>query len=72
MATAAARATEKTQLGETPKELQADALPLEDQIRARAYEIWQLRDGQVGSDVEDWLQAEEEIRCETAEKEKNI
>ena len=38
------------------------ALPLEEQIRRRAHEIWLQRGGQDGSDLDDWLQAEQEIR----------
>jgi hypothetical protein len=38
--------------------------PLEEEIRRRAYEIWLQRGGQDGSDVVDWLLAEEEIRRE--------
>jgi hypothetical protein len=36
--------------------------PLEEEIRRRAYEIWLERGGQDGSDVVDWLLAEEEVR----------
>jgi hypothetical protein len=38
---------------------------LEDRIRERAYEIYVLNGCQDGRDVEDWLQAESEIRQET-------
>jgi hypothetical protein len=38
-----------------------DTLPLEQRIRERAHEIYLQRGGQDGSDLEDWLQAEEEI-----------
>jgi len=40
---------------------QRDTLPLEQRIRERAHEIYLQRGGQDGSDLEDWLQAEEEI-----------
>ena len=33
----------------------------EDQIRARAYEIYLERNGEPGDPVEDWLQAEAEL-----------
>ena len=33
----------------------------EDQIRARAYEIYLERNGEPGNPVEDWLQAEAEL-----------
>ena len=40
-----------------------DVLPLEQQIRQRAYQLYVLRqsDGQEGSDINDWLEAEAEI-----------
>ena len=41
--------------------VQADVLSVEEQIRRRAHEIWLERGHQGGSDVLDWLQAEEEI-----------
>ena len=34
---------------------------LEDAIRRRAYELYEQRGGEHGHDVDDWLQAEEEI-----------
>ena len=33
----------------------------QEQIRQRAYELYEARDRQDGRDVEDWLQAEAEI-----------
>lgn len=36
--------------------------PTNEQIAARAYEIYLTRDGGPGCDVEDWLQAEKELR----------
>jgi hypothetical protein len=36
-------------------------LPLEEQIRRRAYELYVRRGNQSGSEFDDWLQAEEEI-----------
>ena len=38
-----------------------ETLPLEEQIRQRAYELYILRGNQSGSEFDDWLQAEEEI-----------
>jgi hypothetical protein len=35
--------------------------PKEEQIRARAYEIYRARGGQPGHDMDDWLQAEYEL-----------
>ena len=36
-------------------------LPLEERIRRRAYELYVLRGNQSGSELDDWLQAEEEL-----------
>lgn len=36
--------------------------PTNEEIAARAYEIFLLRGGSHGSDLEDWLQAERELR----------
>lgn len=36
--------------------------PTDDEIRARAYEIWLERDKAPGDPVADWLQAERELR----------
>jgi hypothetical protein len=36
-------------------------LPLEEQIRRRAYELYIRRGKQSGAELDDWLQAEEEI-----------
>jgi len=34
---------------------------LENEIRRRAYELYEQRGGEHGQDVEDWLRAEEEV-----------
>ena len=39
-----------------------ETLSLEERIRRRAYELYVQRGNQSGSDLDDWLQAEEEIR----------
>ena len=39
----------------------AATLPLEERIRIRAYEIYLQRGGEDGSELDDWLQAEQEI-----------
>jgi Protein of unknown function (DUF2934) len=39
-----------------------EALSLEERIRRRAYELYLQRGNQAGSELENWLQAEEEIR----------
>ena len=44
----------------------AQVNPTDEDIRARAHEIW-LRNGcREGCDMEDWLEAEQELRKETA------
>jgi hypothetical protein len=55
----AARATVKPR---PLKELLTLSLPLEEQIRRRAHEIYLARGGSEGSDLDDWLQAEIEIQ----------
>ena len=40
---------------------EAAAVPLEERIRQRAHEIYLQRGGQDGSELDDWLQAEQEI-----------
>ena len=39
----------------------AATMPVEEQIRLRAFEIYMQRGSQAGSEIEDWLQAEAEI-----------
>jgi len=43
------------------KETSIEALPLEERIRRRAYELYVERGNQSGSELDDWLQAEEEV-----------
>jgi hypothetical protein len=43
------------------KEPSIEELPLEERIRRRAYELYVKRGNQPGSELDDWLQAEEEI-----------
>ncbi len=38
------------------------AQPTEDEIRTRAYEIYCARNGGPGSELEDWLKAEAELK----------
>ncbi len=40
----------------------AEKLPLEERIRRRAFELFVQRGNASGSELDDWLQAEEEIR----------
>ena len=44
------------------KESPADALPFQERIRRRAYELYVERGDQPGSELDDWLKAEQEIR----------
>jgi hypothetical protein len=46
------------------REKKAVDLPLEERIRGRAYELYVQRGGVGASDVDDWLQAEEEVLAE--------
>ena len=55
-------ATVKTKLAAEPMIEAGLDEPSEDAIRQRAYEIYCSRNGAPGSEVEDWLQAEREIR----------
>ena len=43
------------------KDQESTGLTLEQRIRARAHEIYLQRNGQDGSELDDWLQAEAEI-----------
>jgi hypothetical protein len=43
------------------KESTVETLPLKERIRRRAYELYTERDSQSGSELDDWLQAEQEI-----------
>ncbi|MBI1734827.1 MAG: DUF2934 domain-containing protein [Candidatus Rokubacteria bacterium] len=52
------RATKKRPPRETPSNGGADR----DAIARRAYELFQARGGQHGYEIEDWLQAERELR----------
>lgn len=49
------------------KKAAAEKLPIEEQIRRRAYELYIQRGNQSGSEADDWLQAEEEILEERQE-----
>jgi len=40
----------------------AEELPLEERGQMRAYELYVLRGNESGSELDDWLQAEDEIR----------
>lgn len=45
----------------TVRVMESQPLSWEERIRHRAYELYLLRGSQPGSDLSDWLQAEEEI-----------
>jgi hypothetical protein len=45
-----------------PAKSWVETLPIEERIQRRAYELYILRGNQSGSEVDDWLQAEEETR----------
>jgi hypothetical protein len=40
-----------------------EQLSLEERIQKRAYELYVLRGNESGSEMEDWLQAEDEIQA---------
>ena len=44
------------------KEPPIETLALEERVRRRAYELYVLRGNESGSELEDWFQAEKEIR----------
>jgi DUF2934 family protein len=44
-----------------PSKSVTEAAQFEDQIRERAYELYELRGREDGHDLEDWLRAEEEL-----------
>jgi hypothetical protein len=44
------------------KQPSPETLPLEERVRRRAYELYIQHGNQSGSELDDWLQAEEEIR----------
>ena len=45
-----------------PAPARAKETPVEERIRRRAYELYVQRGSQSGSELDDWLQAEKEIR----------
>jgi Protein of unknown function (DUF2934) len=49
---------EQERLGQVPRRPSPE---MEDDIRRRAYEIYETRGFNGGSEIEDWLQAESEI-----------
>ena len=51
-----------------PSVAETEKLPLEERIRLRAYELYVQRGNESGSELEDWLQAEEEIQSAEEQK----
>ena len=49
-----------------PKSPAEDLARMEEEIRRRAYQLYEERGGQHGSDQEDWLRAEAEVRARSA------
>lgn len=45
----------------TARKAEPQDLPIEERIRQRAYELYVARGSASGSEIDDWLQAEEEI-----------
>jgi hypothetical protein len=43
-------------------------LPLEERVQMRAYELYVLRGNESGSELDDWLQAEDEVRAEEEQR----
>jgi hypothetical protein len=52
------------------KDIEKQSIPLEEQIRQRAHQIYLQRGGQNGSDLDDWFQAEAQLRL--AEEEESL
>ena len=46
----------------------SDALPLEERIRLRAHELYVERGNESASEMDDWLQAEEELSVAEEER----
>ena len=53
-----------TKVAPTSEALKAttDNEPTVEQVRERAYEIYSSRNGALGDEIQDWLQAERELR----------
>jgi len=67
----AARSPAIPKKGAAPKkDIQKQSIPLEEQIRQRAHQIYLQRGGQGGSALDDWLKAEAELR--QAEEEESL
>jgi DUF2934 family protein len=51
----------RAQAPETSEQLPIDSLPLEEQIRQRAHQIWLENGCPAGSELLDWIEAEKDI-----------
>lgn len=56
-----AKVLASTQSASRPTLVISDPVPSQDQIRERAYQIYQSRGGQEGQAQQDWLTAEQQI-----------
>ena len=52
----------KNSLKKPPSSVEPTVQNIEDDIRARAYEMYEERGGEHGHDIDDWLRAEDEVR----------
>ncbi|MFZ0706834.1 MAG: DUF2934 domain-containing protein [Candidatus Korobacteraceae bacterium] len=57
-----------TPVPEIPQRTTEPKQDLEEQIRLRAYELYEQRGGEHGHDFDDWLQAELELTQQKPEK----
>ena len=61
-------AKHKTATPEHTQRVTKTTIELEEQIRFRAYELYEQRGGEHGNDLDDWLQAELELTQRKPEK----
>ena len=62
----ALRKTKDTAITANPPEPTVAAEPTIEQIRQRAYELYLFRGEQAGNELEDWLEAERELRAKNS------
>ena len=51
---------------QTPTQVTKSAPDLQEQVRSRAYDLYEQRGREDGHDLEDWLQAESEVTQQKA------
>jgi len=51
----------RTEMKPQPPKIEIDPQQLEEDVRVRAYELYEARGQEDGHDLEDWLRAEDEI-----------